>query len=342
MADALAIYAAAGPIAAVCLVRTGRRLARIRRGPAYSPEAAWYDLALAAAAAASVPLAYAALAAIQKHGGFYAHPVPGQPFASVSALPHQARVVGLCVLILFGADPVGQSPGLMAAIAAAHIFGIVLAGLGLLAGIRWFFGRTSRVSQILLASTLAILAAGWLGARVASGFDAHEIAVVLPFAAALAGRTLGSRVLELRLEPVLAVVLAGYLAALGVATTQPAAPDTNQQLAAWLVTNNLRYGLAGYWQANSVNFDSGGAVTLAPIYGGAPYTWEARESWYDPRLNYANFVVSVSSPPAESVFTKPAVMLRLFGRPVQVLHFKQYTVMIWNENLLTRLASPSS
>jgi hypothetical protein len=340
MGDALATYAAAGPIAAVCLARTGLRLARTRRGPAHSPEPAWYDLALAAAAAASVPLAHAALAAIRKYGGFYAHPVPGRAFTSVSALPHQARVVGLCVLILFGADPVGQSPGLMAGIAAAHIAGIVLAGLGLLAGIRWFFGRTSRVSQILLAGTLAILAAGWIGARVASGFDAHEIAVVLPFAAALAGRTLGSRVVELRLEPVLALVLAGYLAALGVASTQPTAPPaTNQQLADWLVANHLSHGLAGYWQADSVNLDSGGAVTLAPIFGSTPYTWEARESWYDPALSYANFVVSASSPPAEAVFAKPHVMVRSFGPPVQVLHFKQYVIMIWNQNLLTRLSA---
>jgi hypothetical protein len=292
---------------------------------------------------ASVPLSHAVLAAIQAHGGFYVHPVPGRLFASAATLPHQARTVGLCVLILFGADLVSQPPGLMAAIAIMHVAGLVVAGLGLLAGIWRFFGRTAsqadRVSQILVAGTLAVLAAGWLGTHVTSGFDAHEIAVVLPFAAALAGRMLGGWVIRLRLAPVLAIVLAGYLAALGVDSTQPAVPTVNQSLADWLVMHHLDHGLSGYWQGNSVILDSGGVVTLAPIYGGAPYLWEAEYSWYDPRVSYANFVVSVASPPAQSVFTKPRVMLRVFGKPAQTFHFDQYTVMVWPRNLLTRLES---
>jgi hypothetical protein len=339
MADSLAIVAAAGPIAAVCLVRAVFRLAR-RRGDA---EPAWYDLALAAAAVASVPLSQATLAAIHAHGGFYVHPLPGQTFASASALPHQLRAVGLCMLILFGADMVGQPPGLMIAIAILHVAGLVLACLGLLAGIWRFFGpltgRENRIPQILVAGTFALLAAGWLGTHVTSGFDAHEIAIVLPFAAALAGRMLGSWAIRPWLAPALAIVLAGYLAALGVASTQPASAISNQPLANWLVAHHLDHGLAGYWQANSVNLDSGGLVTLAPIFGGAPYVWEAESSWYDPRVSYANFVVSVSSPPAESVFTRPSVMLRVFGHPAQTFRFGPYTVMVWHQNLLTRLES---
>jgi hypothetical protein len=264
VADPLASYAAAGPIAAVGVVRAGSRLAR--RGQDAEP--GWYDPALAVAAVASVPLSHAVLAAIHAHGGFYVHQVPGRLFASASALPHQARTVGLCVLILFGADPVSQSPGLMTAIAFMHVAGLVVAGLGLLAGIWRFFGRTAsqpnRVAQILVAGTLAVLAAGWLGTHVTSGFDAHEIAVVLPFAAALAGRMLGAWAIRVRLAPVLAIVLGGYLVALGVASTQPAVPNVNQSLADWLVMHHLDHGLSGYWQGNSVILDSGGVVTLAP------------------------------------------------------------------------------
>jgi hypothetical protein len=339
MADSLAIYAAAAPIAAVCMVRAAFRLARRRQ----EAEPAWYDLALAAAAVASVPLAQAALAVIGAHGGFYVHPVPGQTFATVSALPHQLRTVGLCLLILFGADMVGQPPGLMTAIAILHVTGLLLASLGLLAGSWRCFGqlpeRESRTPQFLVAGTLAVLAAGWLGTHVTSGFDAHEIAIVLPFAAALAGRMLGGLAIRPLLAPALAIILAGYLAALGIACTQPATAIANQPLANWLLAHRLYHGLAGYWQADSVNLDSGGLVTLAPIYGATPYAWEAKSSWYDPSVSYANFVVSVSSPPAEAVFTRPSVMLRVFGRPARTFRFGQYTVMVWQQNLLTKLGS---
>lgn len=339
MADSLAIIVAAAPIAAVCIVRAAFRLARRRR----EAERVWYDLALAGAAMAAVPLAQAALVAIHAHGGFHVHPLPGQTFASPSALPHQLRVVGLCVLILFGADMVGQPPGLMVAIAILHIAGLFLACLGLLAGIWRFFGqmtsRENRIPQILVAGTLALLTAGWLGTHVVSGFDAHEIAVVLPFAAALAGRMLGGWAIRPWLAPGLAIILAGYLAALGIACTQPTAEIANQPLADWLVAHHLNHGLAGYWQANSVDLDSGRKVTLAPIFGGSPYVWEAETSWYDPRVSYANFVVSASSPPAESVFTRPAVMLRVFGRPAQTYHFDRYIIMVWHQNLLTKLGS---
>jgi hypothetical protein len=339
MADSLAIIVAAAPIAAVCIVRAAFRLARRRE----EAERVWYDLALAGAAMAAVPLAQAALVAIHAHGGFHVHPLPGQTFASASALPHQLRVVGLCVLILFGADMVGQPPGLMVAIAILHIAGLFLACLGLLAGIWRFFGqltsRENRIPQILVAGTLALLAAGWLGTHVASGFDAHEIAIVLPFAAALAGRMLGGWATRPWLAPGLAIILAGYLAALGIACTQPTAEIANQPLADWLVAHHLDHGLAGYWQANSVDLDSGRQVTLAPIFGGSPYVWEAETSWYDPRVSYANFVVSVSSPPAESVFTRPAVMLRVFGRPAETYHFGRYIIMVWHQNLLTKLGS---
>lgn len=337
MADTLAIVAAAAPLGAVCLVRAVVRLFR-RRGEA---EPAWYDLSLAAAILASIPLSQVALNAIHTHGGFYVHPLPGQTFASASVLPHQLRTVGLCVLILFGAEVTGQPTGLLVAIAILHIAGLALACLGLLVGIWRFFGqatsRDNRIPQFLVAGTLATLAAGWLSTHVTSGFNAHEIAIALPFAAALAGRVLGGWAARRWLAPGLAVVLAGYLAALGFATTQPASPISNQPLADWLVAHHLYHGLAGYWQANSVNLDSGETVTLAPIFGGAPYVWEAKTSWYDPNASYANFVVSASSPPAEAVFTRPSVMLRVFGRPVQTYHFGRYTITVFQQNLLTKL-----
>jgi hypothetical protein len=360
VADSLATVAVAGPIVVVGLVRVGQWV--LRRPVSRWRENAWYDLALAAAAGASVPLARQLLVMIHSHGGFYLNPVPGGLFASASALPLQARTLGLCVLILFGADLVGQTAGLAMGFAVLHMAGLFLAGLGLLAGLWRFFAgtfprapdvldapdapdaRLDRVSQILVTGTLGTLAAGWLGTHMSSGFSAHEIAVVLPSGAALSGRMLGDRVAAAiarpRLLPVTALlcgVLAAYLAALGFACTRPAAATTNQPLAGWLLAHGLTDGLAGYWQADSVTLDSGGKVTLAPIYGGSPYVWETKAGWYDASSSYANFVVMVSAPPAQAVFTRPAVMRRVFGPPAETYEFGQYTIMVYHKNLLTQL-----
>jgi hypothetical protein len=335
VADTLATVAAAGPVVLVGLVRAGLWLLPSRR-----TAPAWYDLGLAGAAGLSVPVAHQVLAMIASHGGFVVHPLPGALLASSSVLPHQLRVVGLCLLILFGADLIAQAQGLAMSAAVLHLAGLALAGAGLLAGLCRFFARdTERVTQLLVAGILATLAAGWLGTHVTSGFSAHEIAVVLPFGAALAGRMLGGLIVRVRVAgpAVLAAVLAAYLAALGFACTQPALAVPNQSLADWLVAHHLTSGLGGYWQADSVTLDSGGKVTVAGIYGGSPSTWEAKSGWYDASSRSANFVVMVSEPAAQAVLTKPVVMRRVFGRPVRTYRFQQYTVMVYDKNLLTDL-----
>src|SRR5579859_4741247 len=305
VADPLALVAGAAPVAAVGLYRAARRVFPPWRK---DPDSVWFDIALAVAAGASVPAAQYGLSAIRRHGGFYVNPVPGHLFASASVLTHQLRNVGQCVLILFGADPIAQSPGLPVAFAFLHMAGVAIAVAGLLVGLWFCFWRLDRVGQMLVAGTFAVLLAGWLGTHMDSGFSAHEIAPVLPFMAALAGRTLGGPLARLRAryQPVLAIVLAGYLCALGYASTRPPVPASNQDLAGLLVSQNLRQGLAGYWQADSVTLDSGGQVTLAPIYGGSPYLWEVDSAWFDPGTRYANFVVTVSGPAAETTFAKPA------------------------------------
>jgi hypothetical protein len=142
---------------------------------------------------------------------------------------------------------------------------------------------------------------------------------------------------RLAIPAVLGVTLAGYLAALGFACTQPAIPVPNQSLADWLLAHQLTSGLAGYWQADSVTLDSGGKVAVAGIYGGSPSTWEAKAGWYDASSRYATFVVMVSGPPAQAVLTKPVVMRRVFGRPARTYTFQQYTILVYNKNLLLDL-----
>jgi hypothetical protein len=330
-ADMLAIPAAAIPIALVGVAR----VVRCGRG---SAGRAWYDLLLSAMAIASVPLTAVTVSALHASGGFYLHPVPGPLLASPSAWPAQARTLGQCVLMLFGADIIGQQFGLSYVFALLHMAGVAAGAAGLAVGIRGFFSRLDRVSQVLVASILTMLGAAFFGTLMGSIFNTHDIAVLLPCGAALAGRQLGGPLARARLEPVLGMVLVGYAAALGFGAAQPAVPAANQALASWLVSHGLHSGLAGYWQANSVALDSGGQVTLAPIFGGAPYAWAAKSSWYDPGVSTANFVVTVSWPPAESVYVRPAVMLRVFGPPVHTYVFQRYTIMVWDKNLLSDLA----
>jgi hypothetical protein len=141
----------------------------------------------------------------------------------------------------------------------------------------------------------------------------------------------------------LSAVLACYTAALGYGAAQPAAPPRNAVLASWLTAHHLRYGLAEA-SANITAVDSGGRVGLAvvAVSGGRVHArlYQSKLPAYDPRLHYANFLVA--DVPAYGAGYPPEhipvpVVRRTFGPPARVYHFRGYTVMVWNVNLLTRL-----
>jgi hypothetical protein len=327
VADPVATYAVAAPLT---LVGVGRASVALIRRQARSRE--WgYDLALAAAAAGSVPLAEASLAAIRSAGGFSVAPLSGPLLAGLASVPTHAQVTGEAVLVLFGADFFGQPSRVGTALALLHLAAVTAAALALLAGLRDFFGRLDRVGQILVAGTVIMLGAAVFGTRVPNVSFAHEIAIVLPFSAVLAGRLLGGPLIRARLEPALAVMLAAYLGALCYAAAGAPTPPQNQAAADWLVAHDLTYGLGGYWQASSVTLASGGRVTVAPLaYGAAAARhWEANAAWYDPRTHYANFVITK----APSAANWPG-----FGRPARTYHDGPYTIMVWRRNLLLLLS----
>ena len=127
MADSVATYAAAAPLALVGSLRAVRAVISRRSQPGE-----WrYDLALTAAAAGSVPLAQAALAAIHAHGGFHVAPVPGPLLGSLAAVPAHALVAGQSVLVLFGADYFGQASWTATALALLHLAAVAAAALAL-------------------------------------------------------------------------------------------------------------------------------------------------------------------------------------------------------------------
>ncbi|MBV9381189.1 MAG: hypothetical protein JOY82_23595 [Streptosporangiaceae bacterium] len=303
--DSLATYAAAVPLAAVCALRAVASAARGRRLAGCA-----YDVTLAASAAASAGLARLVLDVLRAAGGFRLYPVPGPLLARPAAMPHQARVLAESVLALFGAQFSGQPSALRTGLAVVHLAGVALVAWAVLAALRGFFTRLDLVSQVLLAATLVTLAAGLLSTHVTKITDAHEVAVVLPFGAALAGRLLGARLLGARwlgagwlgagwlgawrpgARPARderaeraglgagAVVLASAQAALAVALAGYLAalaygvsrpePPGVQPVATWLAAHGLRSGLGGYWQAQSATLASGGVVTVAPLAAGPP------------------------------------------------------------------------
>ena len=341
VSDPLATYAAAVALGLACAVRACSKVARRQR---LRPDLL-FDASLVVAALVSVALAHLILAKIHAAGGFYFPPPKnGVGFAPLSELPVHSRLTGYSVLILFGADFVGQPFGVNTILALLHLVGVALGFWALWIGVRGFFGRVDRVEQTLVAGTIVILIAGAFGTYMtAPVVGAHEIIPVLPFCAALAGRLLGGRLVRARLEPVLALGLVCCLGMLAYNDSQPAQTPWHEDLAGWLLAHHLKYGLAGYWESNITTLDSGGRVRVASLAAGgaAPDAYESDSAWYNPAVSTANFIVSVSSPPQDVTLISASVIQARFGKPDHTYHFKEYTVRVYGYNLLIRLNAPT-
>jgi hypothetical protein len=341
VSDVLATFAGAAAVAVACGVRVFLDSVR-RQRPLKS---AGYDLSLGLAAVVSIGLARLVLWGINAVGGFYMRPPKnGLGLAPLSALPAHAGDLGYNLLILFGADFFGQDTVVGVVLALLHLTGVALALWGLLIGLSGFFGRAAdRVTQVLVASTVIILAAGTFSNYMSKIVGAHEIVTVLPFCAVLAGRLLGGGLVKARLTPLLAVGLACYLGALAYNDTQPVRAPLHVDLADWLEAHHLTTGLAPYWESNITSLDSGGRVRLAPLKpgGASANPYESDSAWYNPAVSRANFVVTVSAPPSDAALVTPDEVRAQFGPPARTYHFEEYTVMVYDYNLLTRLQVPS-
>jgi hypothetical protein len=342
VSDPIATYAGAVAVAVACGVRACSEIARGQR----RLRVWWYDSSLVVAALVSTGLAHLILAKIHSVGGFYFPPPKyGTGLAPLSMLPTHSSIAGYCLLILFGADFTGHPMGIGTILALLHLAGVALACWGLGIGLRGFFGRIDRVVQILVAGTIIILAAGVFGNYMtAPVVGAHEIIPVLPFCAALAGRLLGGPLARARLELALAAGLAIYLGALAYNDTQPIATPSHADLADWLVAHHLKSGLAGYWESNITTLDSDGRVRVASLTDGGTTAdaYESDSSWYNPEVSTANFIVSVSSPPSDVPLVKPTVVGARFGAPTHTYHFMEYTITVYDYNLLTRVTMPTT
>jgi hypothetical protein len=340
VADTLVLYIGVLPLALVCAVRVYRAVA-IDRRPLASQ---WYEIALGAGALAAAAAAALALHVIHTHGGFLVT-APGTQFVSSgSILPVNLGITAQGLLLLGGADFFGLHLTVSTAFTLLHVVGVFLAGWGTWLAARRFLRDRDLVAQLLVAAIVINLAAYVLSTQVVSITSTREIAAVLPFGAALAGRLLAGRLMTARLVPLLLIVLAGYLVGLAAEISHPPAPAQNQRLTSWLAARHLHSGLSGYWESNIVTLTSGDRVQIrqvVQVHGQLHGSnIEVNAAWYDPKRAAANFVVffpGVAGYPGFTQGTKERAALATFGRPAHTYHVGSYTVLVWDKNVLSEL-----
>jgi hypothetical protein len=373
--DELSLVAATIPVAAVCACRlVALAVAAVRGRPGTGLSAGLRaglraglseDGPLLAAAIASIGIAELAQGVITAVGGFVLRPIPGGRLAPLGELPGNVHLLLQSIVVLFGAN----NPGVpqreitrsehipLVLMNDLHVIGLLLAGAGLVAGIAiGFFGQAgNRVTQILVAAIGATMAAAVFGSVLQTLASAHEVAILLPLSAVLAGRTLpplaarlapsAARLLPNGLKPgraatvALAVWLAAGVAEMGYGATWPAQSVPVQTVADWLVAHHESDGLASYWQAAETTVTTGGRVLVAPVTGTATslIRWNASSDWYRRHLHRATFVIAEAHPAQPEDALPLAVVRARFGPPAAEYHVGDDIILTYRYNLLTRL-----
>jgi hypothetical protein len=355
LADSVVLLALVIPLGVVCAFRVARSRQRLA--------AHWYEIALAAGAIAGFALAQVAYWAIGVAGGYTERPLGTQLAPLHEILAHNLPIAAQCLLLLPGADILGLPAGAGTLFVALHLVGVVAAAAAIGLG-AWRFRRREAdvVDQLLVAGILVNFVGFVVTTHVFLVASAREIAPVLPFAAVLAGRQLGPYVgaAALRYRPrgyrprgapryrrvaagPLVLVLAGYLAGLGLELTAPTAPPQDAQLTAWLESHPIGTGLASYWEANVVTVTSGGRVAVRPMstVGNQilPSVGQIKDEWFNPARSRVDFVVLFPGISGYPGFTDRRLVVATFGKPSRVYQVGQYTILWWPKNLLTDIPS---
>jgi hypothetical protein len=367
IADQVALLDAAVPLALVCGSRALLAVLRHRKSLASQ----WYELSLVAASVLSFAAATLAVRLISDLHGYQVLPLAAKA-TPIDEIPQHVVLTLEGILNVFGADFFHLSngsllgPGLgglpMAggiALAAVHLVGVALAAWGFFRAFRYFYDPGDLVSPVL-ATAIAVNVAAYVLSVIPVGvFDTREILAVLPFGAVLAGRMVPAQLAGVprRLKPALAgasaAVLACYLAALGYAAAQPPVADSEHPIVPWLEAHHLTTGLGTYIEANLITMDSGGRVAVRAVSWqfdrNVPRSFESNADWFDPRHNFANFIVTNTADTTpnrdmslrrSSMIPAPAIAALHAGPPAHVYHYKTFTIMVWDHNLLDDLGRP--
>jgi hypothetical protein len=366
IADQVALLDAAAPLALVCGARALLAVLRHRRSLASQ----WYELSMVAASVLSFAAATLVVRLISDLHGYQVLPLAAKA-APIDEIPQHVVLTLEGILNVYGADFFHLSngsllgPGLgglpMAvgvALAAVHLVGVALAAWGFFRAFRYFCDPSDLISPVLATAIVINVVAYVLSVVPVGVFDTREILAVLPFGAVLAGRMVPGQLAGVprRLKPALAcasaAVLACYLAALGYGAAQPPVPDSMQAVIPWLEAHHLTHGLGTYAESNLTTMDSGGRVEIRDVAwhsdGDLPRHFETKSSWDDPRYSYANFILTNSADHwgmdggpnrLVSMIPRSAIAALHAGPPAHVYHYKTFTIMVWNHNLLDNLGS---
>jgi len=305
----------------------------------------WYELSLAAAGLLSVVVAAVVIRVIASAGGWVVLRA-GKQFVQSSKLPANLAVEVQDFFALFSANFFGHKADTAVLPVLIHLAGVAVVALAIWITVRSLSRGFPRdggdlVNDIVIVAIACNLVA-YLLLYSAKTDQIREVSAVLALGAVLAGRVLGGPLVRNRLEPVLAVGILAYLLTMGPALTGPAGQPANQPLAKWLESQHLTNGIGGYWQANSVTLDSGMRVTVRPVKGGVggraiPDLWEIDLSQLAAAQNSANFLVLTSGSAAANPPITRAGATRQFGEPAHIYHYRNYTILVWNKNILSSL-----
>jgi hypothetical protein len=326
--DATVRYIAVPAVLAVCAYRivAARKL---RPGTA-----------IAAAAAASVPLSLLTRALMQ-HAGAYATVPPPSRISPVSQWPQHAVVTLHAVLTLFGAGVPVAGSALAVAAASFGLACLAAAAAGFAKAV-WTWRTASWAGQ-LASVTIVVNLAVYAVSALPNLHNSREIAAVLPCGAVLAARAWvpGRIAGALRARAALAAAAAAALLPLAAAATRPPATPASVPLAGWLRAHGLRYGIAGYWDASPVTLESGNRVQVRAVTpAGRVYHWEAKTSWYNASRHDATFAIA-GPPHAWPTENLTATDLeRRFGRPAAIRAVAGREILIYRTNLLQRVGRP--
>jgi hypothetical protein len=367
IADQVALLDAVVPLVLVCGSRALLAVLRHRRSLASQ----WYELSLVAASVLSFAAATLVVRLISALHGYQVLPLAAKA-APIDEIPRHVVLTLEGILNVYGADffhlsngsllgpGLGGLPvGVGVALAAVHLVGVALAAWGFFRAFRYFYDPGDLISPVLATAIVVNVVAYVLSVIPVGVFDTREILAVLPFGAVLAGRMVPGQLAGVprRLKPALACasagVLACYLAALGYGAAQPPVADSEQAIIPWLEAHHLTTGLGTYIESNLITMDSGGRVAIRAVSWqfsrNVPRSFESNEDWFDPRHNFANFIVTNTADTTpnrdrslrrSSMIPGPAIAALHAGPPVHVYHYKTFTIMVWDHNLLDNLGSP--
>ena len=331
IADSITLYEGAAPLVLVCAIRMYRARELRRR-----------ELSLAAASLVATGIAELVLKFIRHVGGFVLLQ-PQSTFYPIRFLYQNVWGMVEDLLTLFGADFSGDQAGASALVPLLHLVGVALAGWALVRAFRGF-SQAGLALQVLAVTSVVVLLAYVL--RNQSGGGPHEMVGVLVACSVLAGRLLAEPLIRGRHLTVFALVLAFYAGCLGYNATQPAVvQDQSTQLATWLNDHGLKSGLAPYWEADSVTFDSKNRVTVTPVIRNQAgeligINRASEKEWFDPARYDARFVVvspeSLGCTGGSTAQWLEAVR-KQFGAPARSYRVGEFQVLVWNQNLLNNL-----